>query len=171
METTLEKIYKLYEQKMYWVAYDIVHSEEQAEDIVQEAFIKIFSNISKIEDVDSVLTKRWVLRIVKNEAINYYWGNKRKWNLDNIVKREQSTVQYDNVDKKIQQIMQEEYVQELFDRLSHTEKEILQYKIIYELSTIEIADMLGITEDGVRKRYNRAKQKAKELIGGISDEM
>ena len=170
MESTLEKIYKLYEQKMYWVAYDIVHSEEQAEDIVQEAFIKIFSNINKIEDVDSVITKRWVLRITKNEAINHYWRNKRKWNLDNIVKKEQSTVQYDNVDNKIQQMMQEEYVQELFDRLSHTEKEILQYKIIYELSTTEIAEMLGITEDGVRKRYNRAKRKAKELIGGINDE-
>ena len=170
MEEILEKLYTLYEQKMYRLAYSIVHSEEQAEDIVQEAFIKIFSHIGEIKNVDDDTTKYWVLRIVKNEAIDVYRRNKRTLELNDIVKKNQSIVAYSSIENKLQQMIQDEYLQEILDKLPRLDKEILQYKFFYELSTSEIADMLNITEDGVRKRYRRAKQRAKELIGGNGDE-
>ena len=170
MEGILEKLYTLYEQKMYWLAYSIVHSEEQAEDIVQESFIKIFSHIDEVKIVDDRTTKNWILRIVKNEAIDVYRRNKRTLELNDMIRENKSVVAYSNVENKLQQMIQDEYLQEILDKLSRLDKEILQYKFFYELSTSEIADMLNITEDGVRKRYRRAKQRAKELIGGNGDE-
>ena len=170
MEEILEKLYMLYEQKMYRLAYSIVHSEEQAEDIVQEAFIKIFSHIGEIKNVDDDTTKYWILRIVKNEAIDVYRRNKRTLELNDIVKKNQSIVAYSSIENKLQQMIQKEQLQEILNKLPHSDKEILQYKHFYELSTAEIADMLNITEDGVRKRYNRARERAKKLIGGTDDE-
>ena len=170
MEEILGKIYMLYEQKMYRLAYSIVHSEEQAEDIVRESFIKIFSHMGEIKNVDDATTKYWVLRIVRNEAIDVYRRNKRTVKLNDIVKKNQNDVAYSNVENKPQQMIQDEYLQEIFSKLPRLDKEILQYKHFYELSTAEIAEMLNITEDGVRKRYNRARQRAKELVGGSDDE-
>ena len=170
MEETLEKLYTLYEQKMYRLAYTIVHSEEQAEDIVQESFIRIFTHIAEIKDIESSKTKRWILRIVKNEAIDQYRRNRRDWNLDNVVKLEQYTTPNDNIDNRLQQIIKEEYIQMIFDELSVTDRKVLCYRLTCELSTAETADILGISKEAVRQRFARAKQKAKEVIGGMIDE-
>jgi len=170
LEGVLEKLYTMYEQKMYRLAYAIVQNEAQAEDVVQESFAKIFSNLEKIKNVESMDTKRWIVRIVKNEAINHYRGTKRRWNLENKLKAEQNQLEYDNVEDKAQQMIKEEYLQVIFDELPMKDKQILQYRLFYELSTAETADMLRISEDGVRKRFMRAKQKVKELTGGSNDE-
>ena len=171
MEEIIEQLYAVYEQKMYRLAYSIVNNVEQAEDIVQEAFLKIFFNLEKIQDVSSMGTKRWILRVVKNEAVDYYRKNKRRLKLVNSLKEKSSNVEYDNnVDDKIQHMIEEEYIQVALDGLSEKDKEILLYRLFYEFSTSETAKILGIGEDGVRKRYARAKMRMSELIGGGSDE-
>ena len=45
------KLYELYEQKMYGVAFSVLHDSWQAEDAVSEAFVKLIKNIRKIKDV------------------------------------------------------------------------------------------------------------------------
>ena len=52
------------------------------------------------------------------------------------------------------------------DGLSRKDKEVLQYRLFYEFSTNETARRLGISEDGVRRRYARAKMRMSELIEG-----
>lgn len=171
MEEILEQLYTVYQQKMYRLAYSIVNNVEQAEDIVQEVFLKIFFNLEKIQDVSSMKTKRWILRVVKNEAVDYYRKNKRRFKLVNSLKEKSSNVEYDNnVDDKIQHMIEEEYIQVVLDGLSKKDKEILQYRLFYEFSTSETAKILGIGEDGVRRRYARAKLRMSELIGGNNDE-
>ena len=46
---TLEQLYDLYEQKMYAVAFSILHNEWQAEDAVQDAFVRLFKNIRRLK--------------------------------------------------------------------------------------------------------------------------
>ena len=169
MEETLEKLYTLYEQKMYRLAYTIVHNEEQAEDIVQESFIKIFSHIGKVEEAESIDTKRWILNIVKNEAIDHYRRNRRNQERDNAMKLRQYPVKNDNVEERLQQMIGEEQVQRIFDKLSMKDKKILCYRLTCEWSTAETADVLGISEEAVRQRFTRAKQKVRELMGGKND--
>lgn len=74
----LEKIYEMYALSMYRVAYSILNSVEQAEDVVSESIIKIAENINKINDVDSEKTKHYVFKIIKNTSINKYRQNKRE---------------------------------------------------------------------------------------------
>lgn len=167
MEEKLDQLYSTYEQNMYRLAYSIVNNIEQAEDIVQEAFLKIFSQLEKVKDVDSIKTKRWVLRIVKNEAIDHYRKNKRQLGLVNSVKEESRYREYDNnVSDKIQYMIEEEYIQVILEELSEKSKEVLQYRLFYELSTLETAKILGLSEDVVAKRYARAKKQVSEMIGG-----
>ena len=53
----IEEIYKLYEQKMFYIAFSILKDESAAEDAVQNAFIKLINNISRVKDPDSDRTK------------------------------------------------------------------------------------------------------------------
>ena len=165
VEEKLERLYFLYEQKMYRIAYSIVHDVEQAEDIVQESFLKIFTRLEKIQDVHSIETKHWILRIVKNEAIDHYRKNKKRYELFRSVTDDSDSVEYSNhTSDEIQQMMEEEYIQDILEKLPEKYKEILQFRIFYELSTEETAKILGIREDAVRKRYARAKEQVRHLI-------
>ena len=53
----LEQLYGLYEKKMYAVAYSILHNEWQAEDAVQDAFVRLFKNIRKIKNLEEMLSR------------------------------------------------------------------------------------------------------------------
>ena len=48
----LERLYELYEQKMYAVAFSILRNEWQAEDAVQDAFVRLLKNIRKLRDLE-----------------------------------------------------------------------------------------------------------------------
>ena len=170
MKCTLEELHNLYKQNMYRVAYAILHDEARAEDVVQEAFVKIFRNLEQVKDVNSLETKCWVLRIVKNEAIDCYRKTKREWELNNTISAEPLRREYDNVEDEIQQSINKEEVQKILDELPAQSKEILKCRVFYELSTKETADMLGVPEETVRKRFARAKQKFRELAGGNDNE-
>ena len=170
MAETLEKLYALYEQKMYRLAYTIVHNVEQAEDIVQESFIKMFSHIDKLKNVENIQTKRWIMNVVKNEAIDHYRRNRRHLNLNDAVKAEPKEMKNDNVDDRLKQMIREDYIQMIFDKLSTNEKKVLRYRLVYQLSTAETAEVLAISEEAIRQRFSRAKQKAKEIMGGKNND-
>lgn len=61
----LEKLYVIYENKMYALAYSILHNKAQAEDIVHDSFVKLTDYLDKIKDPDDARTKALVLKIVK----------------------------------------------------------------------------------------------------------
>lgn len=61
----VERLYKLYEQKMYTVAYSILNNIWQAEDAVSEAFVKLIRNLHKIKEPESEKTKRFIIRVTK----------------------------------------------------------------------------------------------------------
>lgn len=68
----IEQLYTIYEQPMYRIAYAILKNEWQAEDAVSDSFEKIIVNISKIGNPRSEKTKRYVISIIKNAAIDQY---------------------------------------------------------------------------------------------------
>lgn len=166
VEEKLERLYSLYEQQMFRLAYSVVRHVEQAEDIVQESFLKIFTRLEKVQDVHSTETKRWILRIVKNEAIDHYRKNKRRNELFRSVADDASHIEYDNnTYDGVQHMIEEEYIQVIMKKLPRKYKEILQFRLFFELSTAETAKILCIREDAVRKRYTRAKEQVRRLIG------
>ena len=72
-----EKIYWMYRDTMYAVAYDILKNEQDAEDAVHHAFLKIVENFSKISEIDCPKTKGYIVTIVENRAIDIYRRKKQ----------------------------------------------------------------------------------------------
>lgn len=158
----IENIYKLYEQKMYHVAYSILHDEGLAEDAVQEAFIKLMKHNVYFEEPLSDNCKRYIITVIKNSSINIY--NKKK--------KEQEIIYFPGEDTKIKNISSEnsieEYadIEELASFLPAKYYMVVKCLTIKNLSVKETASELGITEANVRKRFERAKIMLKTIVKG-----
>lgn len=71
-KSKFEQLYLEYKGLMFHVAYEILHNEQDAEDAVHQAFVKIAENIKKIDDPICPKTHSYVVTIVENKAIDQY---------------------------------------------------------------------------------------------------
>lgn len=71
-KSLFEQIYLEYRGLMYHVAYEILHNDQDAEDAVHQAFVKIVENIKKIDDPVCPKTHGYVVTIVEHQAIDQY---------------------------------------------------------------------------------------------------
>ena len=155
----IEDCYRLYEQKMYRVAYSILHDESLAEDAVQDAFLKLIRHKVHFE-------KRYIITVIRNASINIY--NKRK--------SENKIVSFSDNLEKISDAAEPdlESIQDtgaectpLMNKLPDKYYDVVDCLVIHEYSVSETAGKLGITEANVRKRYERAKKMMRKNLGQI----
>ena len=149
----IENCYKLYEQKMYYVAYSILHDEGKAEDAVQEAFLKLMKHEVQFDRADSDDCKRYIITVIRNCAITIY----------NKTKKESEYMYLTDKDERMESPVEEEIESDiswktLMNCLPEKYYDVVECIIIKQFSTKETALKLNITEANVRKRYERAKQ-------------
>lgn len=148
-QSKFEKIYITYKGLMYHVAYKILNHEQDAEDAVHSAFIKIAENIGKIGDAVCPKTQNYIVTIVENKAIDIYRGNQRK--ISKFYLDEVSGVE-----------VEETRVHGLaacMAKLSPRYRQIILLKYYHGFSCKEIAKQLNITESNAIKLDQRSKNK------------
>lgn len=154
----LEQLYLLYEQKMYAIAYGILHQVEQAEDVVQESFLKIMKHLDKIKDPEDDKAKWYVMRTVKNTSIDTYRKNCKE-NKQTIQIEQQDLEETNNsIDVHIRELAEEEYMSHIMQGLPPIYGDIVKLRCFYEYSVNETAAILKINTATVRKRFERAKK-------------
>lgn len=151
-------IYEKYKYLMFSIAMDVLNDKFAAEDAVQEAFLKILKNSNKVDDIDSIRTKRLVITIAKNSAIDIYRKQRKIWNteieMDMVSSVRQSNIYTVEDDEKFLEI----------EGLPDMYKEVLILKYSSEFSNTEIAELLEISEMNVRKRISRARKLLKQKL-------
>ena len=155
------RLYTAYEKMMYNIALGILKNRQDAEDAVSDGFVRVINNLDKIEDVESIRTKGFMITIVKSTSINIY--NKRKRddhiNIDDVYDISNEDIENDYLKK-----CDSDTVHKAIDKLNDNYKSVLRLKYFYEMNTGEIADVLDISADGVRKRLNRAEQSLMSVL-------
>lgn len=152
-------LFRLYEKKMYHIAYAILHDTHQAEDAVMEAFVRIIEHSYPIEDPDSDSVKRLIISVVRSAAIDLYRKNQRSSSklmlMENpdICRKETAAVSGMNTI---------ENGEDLIRGLPEIYRDVLRERFIKEKSISETAEVLGISEANVRKRQERALRMLKE---------
>lgn len=158
----IETCYKLYEQKMYHVAFSILHDEGLAEDAVQDAFLKLMKHEVMFKRADSDDCKRYIITVIRNAAINIY--NKKK--------RESEIMYLTDHDERIEESVEmdsesDDDWKELMKGLPEKYYDVVYYIVIKDYSAKETAEKLNITEANVRKRYERAKTMMKKNMSNV----
>ena len=82
MPEKFDFVYERYKKLMLSKAYDILHDYDLAQDAVSEAFIRVYKNRHKLDDLESGRTAAFLVMIVKNVSITMY--NKQKKYLSSI---------------------------------------------------------------------------------------
>lgn len=157
-----QQIYKLYAQPMFNVCYRIVNQQEEAEDVLQEAFVKMFRQIESYREESSF--GAWFKRIVVNTSLNYLKKKKRQQlNFENF-KHEtdeaiiETEVERDEPNFSVHQI------QSTMELLPEGYRVVFSLYLFEDYSHKEIAEELGITESTSKSQLNRAKRKMRELL-------
>lgn len=91
-----EQLYLEYKGLMFHVAFDILHNEQDAEDAVHQAFIKIAENIKKIDEPMCPKTHSYVVTIVENQSIDQYRKQQKRQTVKLIDETHGISVQYDS---------------------------------------------------------------------------
>lgn len=160
----MEELYTFYEQKVYYTAYSILNNRQQAEDAVQETFISLYQNIHKIRSLDEKETNYYILRIVKNKAIDSYRQNKRQiLSMENYQKE---LIETASIEEPEETVLSEAQIDTLLITLRPSYQQIFKYKVFYNLNYQEIAELMELTEANVRKQFERARKRILNLVGG-----
>jgi RNA polymerase sigma factor (sigma-70 family) len=153
-----KELYSRYSPKMLSVCYRFAHNREDAEDMLQEGFIKVFSQIHTFRNQGAF--EGWVRRIIVHTCINNLKKNK-KFN-DSVDLIHATTVQVR--EESVPSIVQAKQVVECIRILPLGYRTVLNLYAIEGYSHREIGNMLDIEESTSRSQYTRAKQMLEDIL-------
>ena len=152
------ELYNRYAPKMLSVCYRYAHGREDAEDMLQEGFIRVFSQISSFRNEGSF--EGWVRRVVVHTCINFLNKNKK---FAETVDLAQASILHVKEDT-IPSIMQARQVVDCIRLLPPGYRTVLNLYAIEGYNHKEIAEMLEIEESTSRSQYTRAKVMLESIL-------
>ncbi|MFC2096179.1 RNA polymerase sigma factor [Bacteroidota bacterium] len=156
-QQAMYKLYKLYVQAMYNISARMVANQYDAEDIIQESFIKAFNNLGSFRGESSFGS--WLKRIVINQSITFLKSKKQEFaDIDNlqIVNEENEESNFPKIDPAV--------IHETIKTLPEKARVVLNLYLLEGYRHKEIAEILSITESTSKSQYLRAKQLLREKL-------
>ena len=152
-----ELLYKKFSSKMYGVCLRYSGNTDDANDLLQEGFIKVFKNLLKFRGDGSF--EGWMRRIFVNTSIEHF---RKKVKLYNVTEVQENTIE--DTDLNILDTLAEKDLIILVNELSPGYKTVFNMHVIEGYSHKEIADILGITEGTSKSQLARAKGVLKKSL-------
>jgi RNA polymerase sigma-70 factor (ECF subfamily) len=156
------QLVKKYQQKVYWHIRKVVIDHDDADDLTQETFVKVWQNLEKFKGDSQLFT--WIYRIATNECLTFLNKKKRKFFLpigdvskELIRKLEASEyISGDEIALKLQKAL-----------LTLPEKQRLVFNMKYfdEMKYEEISEVLGTSVGALKASYHHAVKKIEEYMG------
>ncbi len=153
-----KELYNKYSPKMLAVCYRFSHSREDAEDMLQEGFIKVFSQIHTFKNQGAF--EGWIRRIIVHTCINHLKKNKKFNDSVDITYAGGIEIHEDIIPS----VIQAKQVVECIRLLPVGYRTVLNLYAIDGYSHKEIAGMLDIEESTSRSQYTRARQMLEEVL-------
>lgn len=152
-----ELLYKKFSPKMYGVCLRYSGNVDDANDLLQEGFIKIFKNLHKFRGEGSF--EGWIRRIFVNTSIEHF---RKKIKLYNVTEVQENTVE--DTDLTILDTLAEKDIIAIVNELSPGYKTVFNMHVVEGYSHKEIAEILGITEGTSKSQLARAKGVLKKSL-------
>lgn len=152
MREPIQNLIELYQRNLYIVAFNVCKNPEDAEDIVQDTFVKYYQTDKEFDSLEHI--RAWLIRVAINKAKNNVMSFWKRSNaaLEDYVE----TLTFEN-----------EESHELFEEVMKLPE---KYRIVVHLfyfedySVREIADILRLSESNVKARLKRARDELKKKL-------
>ncbi|BDQ13090.1 RNA polymerase sigma factor [Sediminibacterium sp. TEGAF015] len=152
------ELYNRYSPKMLSVCYRFANSREDAEDMLQEGFIKVFTQMHTFQNKGAF--EGWIRRIIVHTCINFLKKNKKFSNSIDLDQADYLEVR----EETMPSVMQARQIIECIRLLPLGYRTVLNLYAMEGYSHKEIADMLDIEESTSRSQYTRAKSMLEAIL-------
>jgi len=168
---SFEELVNRYEKKIYRLGINITGNPEDAEDVLQEAFLKAYSNLAKFQEQSKFYT--WLVRIAVNEALMKLRRKKpeRTVSLDEDIKTEDDSLPREiadwspNPEQQYTQAELREILSKTIQGLPPGFRTVFVLRDVEGLSTEETAAALELSVPAVKSRLLRARLQLRERLG------
>ncbi len=160
-EQAFRTLMTLYKERVYWHIRNIVKSHDDADDVLQNTFIKIYSNIHNFKG-DSKLFS-WIYRIATNESITLLNKNAKQLLIsneelqDSAITNLATDVYFEGSDIQLK-------LQEAISKLPHKQQLVFNMKYFEDLKYKDIADILETSEGALKASYHLAVKKIEAYL-------
>jgi RNA polymerase sigma factor (sigma-70 family) len=161
-DKAFKKLLDLYQERLYWHIRKLVITHENADDVLQNTFLRIYKSLPNFQQKSSLHT--WMYRIAYNESLRFLEENKKKYHLslDDVGRKylnnlvDDTFFEGDEIQLKLQRILSE---------LPEKERQIFQMKYYDDLKFREMEDILKIKEGTLKSSYyNTVKYIEKNML-------
>ena len=165
-----EQIVLQTERAVYNLALSIVKKKEDAEDVTQETYLRLWRAASEIKLESSL--KLYILRTARNLALDLIRKNSKRDEIDTVILDTEGEFEIDIADDSPDSRPDESYLRKIekevvrrsIEELPAAAREIIVLRDIEGLSYTEIADMLGIAEGTLKSKLFRARERLRKII-------
>lgn len=159
------EIYGLYAEMIYNIALKFSKSKEDAEEITQEVFIKVYRFSGKFEGKSSV--KTWLYRMAVNTSLNFIKKNRKLSSVEDV---DLGNVYFYHPGLAFEYKEKAQLMFSLLDKLPEKQKTAFLLSYIEDLPRKEVATIMDLSLKAVEALLQRAKKKLKQLLERIYDE-
>ena len=160
-ENAYAKLLTDYKERLYWHIRKIVIEHDDADDVLQNTFVKVFQNINGFKGNSSIYT--WMYKIATNEALNlikkkskHYGVSNEDW-IETKVSRLESDSYFDGDELSIR-------LQIAVAKLPEKQRLVFNMKYFDEMKYDNISEILGTSVGGLKASYHHAVKKIKKQI-------
>ena len=150
-----------YKERLYWHIRKIVIEHDDADDVLQNTFVKVFQNINGFKGNSTIYT--WMYKIATNEALNlikkkskHYGVSNEEW-IETKVSRLESDSYFDGDELSIR-------LQNAVAKLPEKQRLVFNMKYFDEMKYDNISEILGTSVGGLKASYHHAVKKIKKQI-------
>jgi RNA polymerase sigma-70 factor (ECF subfamily) len=171
---TFEELFSEYQPLVHGIALRFTGSPEDAEDVTQEVFTKIWKNLEAFKSQSTL--KTWIYRIAMNSCIDY---SRKPWKrhvqkntgLEDALEEGDERVQLSDDDTAERRLLAKEkaaQVRRAITRLRPHLRAVLVLKDLEEMSYDEISEILGVGLGTISSRLNRARKALQEAFQSLA---
>lgn len=164
---TLERGFRLllsaHQERLYWQVRRLVNDHDDANDVLQNALVKVFRNIGQFERKSGLYT--WLYRIVINEALTFLNQRKRhsSTSIDdaniNLANRLRADSFFDGDEAQIR-------LQQALQTLPDRQREVFNLRYYDEMSYEDMSQLLNISVGALKASFHHAVKKVEQFFAG-----
>ena len=159
-----EELYHTYRNLMYKVAFNILQNPQDTEDALQDAFISIAKNFSKISEIKCPRTKGFVVIVIRNISYNMIKKRSRRREMDIDIGKLEIPDEKPMPDETALDKFSIEALEKALQQLPSNYYDIIYLTSYMDYSVKEAANLLGINYENAKKRLSRARAKLAVIL-------
>ena len=150
-----------YQERLYWHIRGMVGQHDDADEVLQNTFVKVFRGFSNFQGNSKLYT--WLYRIATNESLTYL-EKMKKQRTDEIDDSENGVANSIVADEYVDGEQLDKLLKLAIAALPEKQRQVFLLRYYEELSYQEISDMLGTSVGGLKASYHHAAKKIEEFI-------